>query len=51
LINPFFKAVDGVDFMSQEGLDRLAQTVDTLLAKIRVQYAVYGIKRKTICCR
>lgn len=46
LINPLFKAVDGVDFMSQEGLDRLAQTVDVLLAEISAQYALYGIQEK-----
>ena len=46
LINPLFKAVDGIDFMSQEGLDRLAQTVDQLLAEIRTYYAEYGIHEK-----
>ncbi len=46
LINPLFRSVDGVDFMSQEGLDRLAETVDTLLTEVRAQYAVYGIHEK-----
>lgn len=46
LINPLFKSVDGVDFMSQEGLDRLAETVAALLSEIRAQYAVYGIQEK-----
>jgi len=45
-ISPLFKAVDGVDFMSQQGLDPLAEAVATLLDEIRVQYALYGIQEK-----
>ena len=29
LINPYFSALDGVDFMAQEGVDELAQAVDS----------------------
>lgn len=46
LINPLFASVDGVDFMSQEGLDRVAQSVDKLLTDIRQQYATYDINEK-----
>lgn len=46
LINPFFKAVDGVDFMSETGLDRVAQTVDELLEQIKVKYQQYDIQEK-----
>ena len=44
LINPLFSAVDGIDFMAQEGTDVLAMEVDRLLEKIRHQYARYEIK-------
>ncbi len=44
LINPLFRAVDGVDFMAQEGLQKLADTADELLEKIRGHYATYQIK-------
>ncbi len=43
LINPLFTAVDGVDFMAQEGLAALAAATDKLLADIREKYAAYGI--------
>lgn len=44
LINPYFSAVDGVDFMAQEGLDKVADVVDALFLKIKKQYEVYGIE-------
>ncbi len=44
LINPMFSAVDGIDFMSQTGVDTLAKEADSLLALIRDKYAAYGIK-------
>jgi glutamate--cysteine ligase len=44
LINPMFSAVDGIDFMSQTGVDTLAKEADSLLALIREKYAAYGIK-------
>ena len=46
LINPLFTAVDGVDFMSQTGIDELAKAVDHLLADIRDKYATYGVVEK-----
>lgn len=46
LITPLFRAVEGIDFMSQDGLDTLVQEVDLLLTDIRIQYAKYGIKEK-----
>lgn len=46
LINPIFCAMDGVDFMSQTGIEALAVTVDNLLADIRDKYATYGISEK-----
>ncbi len=46
LINPHFNAVDGVDFMAQEGVDYLAFQVDQLLERIRDKYATYGISDK-----
>jgi len=46
LINPLFTAIDGVDFMAQEGVEGLAAATDTLLASIREKYAQYGITEK-----
>lgn len=44
LITPLYRAVEGIDFMSQDGLDKLVEEVDLLLSDIRIQYAKYGIK-------
>lgn len=46
LINPYFSALDGVDFMAQEGVDQLALEVDKILSLIRDKYATYGITDK-----
>jgi glutamate--cysteine ligase len=46
LINPNFSALDGLDFMAQEGLDRLADEVDKILAMTREKYAAFGINEK-----
>jgi glutamate--cysteine ligase len=46
LINPFFSAVDGVDFMAQTGIEVVAHAVDALLLKIQEKYAIYGVKEK-----
>lgn len=46
LINPLFSAIDGVDFMSQTGVESLASAVDHLLIGIRDKYATYGIMEK-----
>ncbi|MFT4060403.1 MAG: glutamate--cysteine ligase [Legionella sp.] len=44
LINPYFSAIDGIDFMAQEGIDRLAHEVDKILKLTQDKYATYGIK-------
>jgi glutamate--cysteine ligase len=46
LITPLFKAVEGIDFMSQEGIDKLVEEVDALLVDIRAQYDLHGVKEK-----
>lgn len=46
LINPYFSALDGIDFMAQEGLDQLADEVNKVLSLIREKYAAYGIKEQ-----
>lgn len=46
LINPYFSALDGVDFMAQEGVDQLADEVDKILSLVREKYATYGIEDK-----
>ena len=46
LINPYFSALDGLDFMAQEGIEQLAIGVDNVLALVRDKYATYGIKDK-----
>lgn len=43
-INPLFSAVDGIDFMTQEGLEELAAAVDKLLAAVEEKYQRYKIK-------
>ncbi len=45
-INPLYKVEDDVDFMTKEGLDRIATTVDCLLAEITEQYKRYDIQEK-----
>lgn len=42
-INPYFSAIDGVDFMAQDGVDQLADEVDKILALVRDKYDTYGI--------
>jgi glutamate--cysteine ligase len=46
LINPYFSALDGLDFMAQEGLERLADEVDKILALTRDKYLTYNIIEK-----
>ena len=46
LINPSFNAIDGVDFMAQEGLDRLADEVERILIYTQDKYETYGIEEK-----
>jgi len=45
-INPFFKAVDGIDFMTQEGIDNLANEVQQILQTIKDKYLTYDIKER-----
>ncbi|HHG8502162.1 TPA: glutamate--cysteine ligase [Legionella pneumophila] len=46
LINPYFSAIEGVDFMVQEGIETLAQEVDKILSLINDKYTTYGIENK-----
>ncbi|WP_027469669.1 glutamate--cysteine ligase [Deefgea rivuli] len=43
VVNPYFDHVDGLDFQSREGEEKLAATVDTMIAKIQLKYAEHGI--------
>lgn len=43
LINPYFDHRSGINFHERVGEDDLADAVDTLLARIRIKYAEYGI--------
>ncbi|KTD48637.1 glutamate--cysteine ligase [Legionella rubrilucens] len=45
-INPYFKAVDRIDFMAQEGVDNLANETEQLLKVIQDKYTTYGIEEK-----
>ena len=42
-IDPYFMAVDKVDFMEQIGLDALCEAVDKVLRNIREKYQTYAI--------
>jgi len=44
LISPLFTSVEDVDFIAQEGLDNIAQHVETLLKSIQDKYDEYHIK-------
>lgn len=46
LIDPYFDAVDEVDFMAKTGVDDLATKVEGVLALIREKYKCYGIAEK-----
>lgn len=43
---PSFTAVEGIDFMAQDGIDKLVHVVDELLQHIQEKYKTYGIKEK-----
>jgi len=45
-INPIHRAVDGVDFMEQVGLDHLAVVVDEVLTQVSRQYQKYDIRER-----
>ncbi len=42
--NPLFSAVDEIDFISQSGLESLAEAIDKLLMAIAEKYKTYGIQ-------
>jgi glutamate--cysteine ligase len=44
LINPYFAVCGQVDFVARTGEECLALQVDTVLQKIRLKYAEYGVK-------
>lgn len=44
LINPYFSAVEGIDFLAQEGVDNLAERTEELLARIKKKYVEYEIR-------
>jgi glutamate--cysteine ligase len=46
LINPYFSAIDGLDFMAQEGVDQLAEEVDKILSLVSDKYLTYNITDK-----
>lgn len=46
LIDPYFSAIDGLDFMAQDGIEQLADEVDKILALIKDKYLTYGINDK-----
>jgi len=46
LINPYFGAINGVDFMAQDGVELLASEVDRVLSITQDKYNQYGIKDK-----
>ncbi|MFZ6846112.1 glutamate--cysteine ligase [Undibacterium sp. RuTC16W] len=46
MLNPYFAKCHGINFHEGTGIDALAATVDTVLAKIRKKYKEYGIKEK-----
>ncbi|HRD70141.1 MAG TPA: glutamate--cysteine ligase [Legionella sp.] len=46
LIEPYYSALDGIDFMAQEGVDQLAVEVDKILAQMRDKYSTYGIEER-----
>lgn len=46
LINPYFRAVDNIDFMSKSGLEQLAVEAHELLSLIKKKYDEYDIKEQ-----
>ena len=45
VVNPYFEHVDGLDFQSREGEEKLAATVDAMVAKIQLKYTEHGIEQ------
>ncbi|QHI98687.1 glutamate--cysteine ligase [Xylophilus rhododendri] len=46
LVNPLFENAGEVDFASGRGMEALAQSVNTLLTRVRRKYKEYGINEK-----
>jgi len=46
LINPYFSTCDKINFQERVGEECLAAQVDSMLQKIRVKYAEYGVKQE-----
>jgi glutamate--cysteine ligase len=46
LITTRFAAVDGLDFDSGTGMDRLAESVESVLAQVRADYKTHGIAKE-----
>jgi len=46
LINPYFQAMDSLDFMAQDGINELADAVEAMLEKIRQKYQTYDINEQ-----
>lgn len=44
LISTYFENCGTIDFRHKQGLECLAQSVDAIIAKIRLKYSYYGIK-------
>ena len=45
-INPAFRVVEDVDFMTKQGLERLAIAVDDTLSEIKSRYSAFSIKER-----
>jgi glutamate--cysteine ligase len=46
LLNPYFETCGEIDFQARTGEDCLAQKVESLLKKIKIKYAEYGITQE-----
>lgn len=46
LINPAFQKVEGIDFLTGQGIERVATAVDQVLTEINSNYIRYGIKKR-----
>jgi glutamate--cysteine ligase len=45
-INPYFKAINSIDFMAQSGVTSLADQVESMLIAIKDKYLTYQIKER-----
>jgi glutamate--cysteine ligase len=46
LLNPYFETCGEIDFQARTGEDCLAQQVESLLNKIKIKYAEYGVTQE-----